>query len=336
MRLGQTLRLGVAIIAATVGVVAATGSAGAGPIQGGKIAYMSTFSGQADIYSMEADGTGQFNLTQDKTTNVRVDVEPAWSPAGTLVAFERQYVSRNKDAMGGSDIFLVKSDGTKLGNVTGSSTPKIRNSHPSWSPNGNLIVFSSNRDGNFELYTIKASGLGLSQLTKTRAPVQNLEPQWSPDGNSVVFTRTSMSPTLSGSGIYLLKVSTGTVGRLSPPSHGSADHNAMWSPNGTRIAFASDRAGSNDIYVMSASGTGLMQLTLKISNDDHPTWSPDGTQIAFVSDRTGATEIFALNVTSPVPNPAPEVMKQLTFDKAFKSNPTWQRTSPVPGQRLAR
>lgn len=326
MKLGQTLRLGVAIIAATVGVIAVVGSASAGPTPGGMIAYTSMFDGQADIYSMEANGSGQFNITHDKTINTKIDVEPSWSPDGNLVAFERQHVSRNSDAVTGSDIFLVKSDGTKLGNLTASVRPNVRNSHPSWSPDG-MIVFTSNRDGNFDLYTMKANGMGLSRLTKTKAPVQNLEPQWSMDGNTVVFTRTTVSPTLSESGIYLVKVATGTVGRLTSSRAESTDHSPVFSPDGTRIAFASDRAGSNDIYVISSNGRGLVQMTQKLSDDDSPTWSPTGTKIAFLSDRTGASEIFALNLPRPVPGPNPvsQELTQLTFDGAVKSNPSWQR-----------
>ena len=45
---------------------------------------------------------------------------------------------------------------------------------------GDVIVFSSNRDGNFDLYGVKLNGQGLFRITKTEAPVQNLEPQVSP------------------------------------------------------------------------------------------------------------------------------------------------------------
>ncbi len=54
-----------------------------------------------------------------------------------------------------------------------------------------------------------------------------------------------------------------------------------WSPDGTKIAFASAREGSFDIYVMNADGTGTERLTSTKENDQHPTWSPDGRRIAF-------------------------------------------------------
>ena len=54
-----------------------------------------------------------------------------------------------------------------------------------------------------------------------------------------------------------------------------------WSPDGSRIAFASKRSGSFDIYVMNADGTGTKRLTSTKEDDSHPTWSADGRKIAF-------------------------------------------------------
>ena len=67
--------------------------------------------------------------------------------------------------------------------------------------------------------------------------------------------------------------------------------NPAWSPDATRIAFASQRSGSFDVYVMNADGTGTRRLTSGKGNDSHPTWSPDGRRLVF--DRDG--DIFAMN-----------------------------------------
>lgn len=323
MKLGHAFRIGAAVIVAAIGVVAAAGSAGADSVTGAKIAYMSMRDGQADIYSMDANGSFQFNITHDKRT-VKADVEPAWSPGGSMLAFERQYSNQR-----GAVLMVIKADGSKLRVLSPpSSRVGTRDSHPSWSPDGGAVVFTSNRDGNFDLYAVKASGLGLRQLTFTKGSVRNLSPQWSPDGRTILFVRSGTS-TVPGSPahLYLLKLASGAVVQLTrtPIDRGVSvgDQSPTWSANGTRIAFTSDRFGSNDIFVMNANGSNLRRVTTKLSNDNHPTFAPDGRALAFLSDRTGATEIF--NVSAIVGEPT-----QLTFDRALKADPSWQRAMPLP------
>jgi len=336
MRLGHTLRIGAAIIAVAVGVFLATGAAGAGFATAGKIAYTSVWDGQADIYSIDAGAVvpTPFNLTHDKTLGLRVDVEPAWSPDGTMVAFERQYAKH-----GGADLMVVNANGTKVRIlVPPSPLAGTWNCHPTWSPDGNMVVFTSNRDGNFDLYMVKVNGLGLRQLTFTKGAISNLEPRWSPDGHSIVFVRSVRSATSGTQArIYVLKLDTGKVVQLSRPAtdRGVGDLSPSWSPNGTRIAFASDRMGSNDIYVMSANGSDVMKATQMKSNENHPTWAPDGKTLAFVSNTTGATEIFTIGAPTAEGNPVAQPLRQLTFDKAYKANPTWEWIATAPHDTLA-
>lgn len=96
-------------------------------------------------------------------------------------------------------------------------------------------------------------------------------------------------------------VEAGTAIRLT--SDPATDWNAVWSPDGTRIAFVSQRSGSNNIWIMNADGTNQTQLT-KMKNAYSPVWSPDGTKIAFEcsgdiwtvnTDGTGLTQL----TTSP-------------------------------------
>jgi TolB protein len=71
-------------------------------------------------------------------------------------------------------------------------------------------------------------------------------------------------------------------------------HAAFPGANG-KIAFASDRDGDFEIYVMNPDGSGVTQLTFNSALDFAPAWSPDGTQIAFLSDRDGNNEIYVMN-----------------------------------------
>ena len=102
-----------------------------------------------------------------------------------------------------------------------------------------------------------------------------------------------------GAGIYFVEVrgfgnSTGSyevgVGAV------GARHSAYpaWSPDGSRIAFTSDRDGSVDIYVMNADGSGVTRLTNDAGWDVIPAWSPDGSRIAFTSLRNDSWDIFVM------------------------------------------
>ena len=67
------------------------------------------------------------------------------------------------------------------------------------------------------------------------------------------------------------------------------DFSPAWSPDGSRIAFVSDRDGNREIYTMNADGTNPVRLTSDSSEDLHPSWSSDGSQIVFSSNPTVTT-----------------------------------------------
>lgn len=73
------------------------------------------------------------------------------------------------------------------------------------------------------------------------------------------------------------------------------DGSPAWSPDGTRIAFYSERDGNAEIYVMNADGTGVTRLTRTSADEGYPAWSPDGRTISFDSDRDGNFDVFAMN-----------------------------------------
>lgn len=321
-------RFGVVIIAVVAAVFALTASAGGNvsPIAD-QIAYMSTLDGEADIYTMTPTGLLNLNLTHDKTIGLREDVEPAWSPDGQYVAFQRNLV---KTDVPSSQIFLVAADGTKLGPLM-PPMPGVVDMHPTWAPDGQSIVFASDRDGNFDLYLYTVNSDRVIQLTDTEVGVENLEPTWSPNGEMIVFTRQGVAATVTPSSLYILTVEEGTIYRLTQPLlMGRGDRDAAWSPDSKRIAFTSDRLGSsvirsNDLFVVNVDGSDMTRVTTLVGNEYHPTFSPYGDQLAFIGDQTGATEVYSFELpapTSAVP-PPPSKIQQITFDGAYKSNPTW-------------
>src|SRR5204862_277321 len=104
-------------------------------------------------------------------------------------------------------------------------------------------------------------------------------------------------------------------------SHPFDEYLPLFSPDGSRIAFNSNRGGAGqDVYVMNADGSGVTQLTPNDGfDDDGPVWSPDASQIAFESNRAGDEQIFVMNVDG-------SDVRQLTFNAGvINTGPHWIR-----------
>ena len=106
----------------------------------------------------------------------------------------------------------------------------------------------------------------------------------------------------------------GGVARLTTDQ--AADLQPRWSPDGTRIAFASARDGKLEIYTMDAEGHDLRRLTSNAVDDFVPAWSPDGTKIAFTSKRDDNDEIYVMNSDG-------SLQENLTKNPASDSRPSW-------------
>ncbi len=122
--------------------------------------------------------------------------------------------------------------------------------------------------------------------------------------------------------IYVRGPGTGLL--VNVTNDAARDTLATWSPDGTSIAFASNRSGDEEIHLVRRDGSGMTNLTNSPAAESDPAWSPDGTWIAFVSDRDGNREIYVMNADG-------SGQTRLTSDLAPDNFPGW---SP-DGTRIA-
>lgn len=239
---------------------------------GRKILFMTGRNGNFDVYDMNADGTGQRNLTADYDKS---DGAPVWSLDGQHIAFSRRIEGKEQ-------IFVMDADGGNLKRVTHNSA---NNGLPGWSPDGSKLVFQTDQDGNLEIYAISVDG-ELAQLTDDAA--DDLSPDWSPDGNRIAFS----SNRNGKQHIYLMNADGSSLAQITN-SQGE-DTEPTWSPDGKRIAFTSMRDGNQEIYVMNADGSNPRRLTDDPGTDSSPGWSVDG-RILFTSYRGGQADIYVMD-----------------------------------------
>jgi WD40-like Beta Propeller Repeat len=195
------------------------------------IAFMSERDGNAEIYVMNADGTGQTRLTNDPG----FDADPTFSPDGQI-AF-------NSTRDGGKpEIYVMNGDGTGQTRLT---FDPASDRQADWSPNGERIAFESNRSGNFDLFAMNRDGGGLTQLTFD--PDDDAEASWHPNSTTIAYT----SGPVAAAAVFTLVPGTPGRTRLTP-AFGDW-HFPAWSPDAKQIAISTLRGGGT--YVMPAEGS---------------------------------------------------------------------------------
>jgi Tol biopolymer transport system component len=179
------------------------------------------------------------------------------------------------------------------------STPApTATSRPEW------IAFETRRGelGDYEIYVITPSGTRLTNLTNSWA--DDVAPAWGPDGRRIAFVSFRDTVTgkwgLSKGSIYIMAFdpAAGKAGEVVRVTDGEGgDGWPTWSPDGTRLAFHSDRGGNVDIWMVNVDGSGLTRLTEDPGDDRYPAWSPDGRTIAYTSDRSGNEDVWVMDVS---------------------------------------
>jgi len=107
-------------------------------------------------------------------------------------------------------------------------------------------------------------------------------------------------------------------GQMNLTKNPAEDGDPAWSPDGSKIAFCTDRDGNGEIYVMDADGSGQVNLTNHPAEEEGPAWSPDGSRIAFATERDGPQEVYVMNADG-------SGQVNLSNNPGIDQAPDWQR-----------
>lgn len=278
------------------------------------------------------------NIVKQLTFGEDRNFFPAWSPDGKSIAFTSDrgseksligvevkdwtLVDLTEEMMddpdfhkreilpmerGESQVWIMDADGSNQKQLTFEG----RNAHPSWSPDGKTIAFSSTRTGLLEIFLMSFDGSFQRQLTSSveenpgvfenlrqlelhfhglyspevKTPI-NMFPTWSPDGKKIAFCAIKEK----SYAIWVIDVDRGDLSRLTYP-HGDRYPQAntpSWSPKGDKIAFWSGiNLGPGAIWVMDPDGNNRMKVSNAPDNStsDEPSWRPDGAKILYSTVR---------------------------------------------------
>jgi Tol biopolymer transport system component len=278
--------------------------------------------GEKILFGSERDGNWEIYLMNADGSGLRrltrhpaTENSAAWSPDGRKIAFIRS----RRHALFDGDIYVMNADGSGQRRLTSEAA---RESGLAWSPDGQKIAFGGwpRAGGNGEIYVMNADGSGRRNLT--RSPGHDFAPAWSPDGRKILFTRSrdmTIYAPWENVEIYVMNADGSDQRNLT--RNPAFDSYPAWSPDGRKIAFVSYRDRDHHpaaIYVVKADGSGLRRLASNLAKDPFWSWSPDGQKIAFASRRDGNPEIYAMNADG-------SELRRLTRDPAWDTAPAWVR-----------
>jgi TolB protein len=272
-----------------------------------EIAFVSTGTGNKEIFIAEFDGRNPVQFTRTKN----ITLSPAWSPDGNWMAYTAYpknkpnlYIKHRRQQRG----YEIANKGL---NIT-----------PAWKPLPATKTALDERElaatlsftGDQEIYLLTGKGKIIKRLTKSWG--SDVSPSWSPDGRRIAF----VSNRAGNPQIYVKDLESGRVDRFT--YQGRYNTQPSWSPKGDRIAYSGMEGGRNDIFAAGFDGQPPKQLTRDVGNNESPSWSPDGSMIVFSSNREGQARIYVMTAFGT------DQRKLLTLP-GEQTNPQWSPNTGI-------
>jgi TolB protein len=259
-----------------------------------RIAYVSDESGTKEVYVMDYDGARELRVTRGGT----MAMYPDWFPGGEAIVCTRFLGSRQEawrvDVSSGALTAISKYPGL--------------NAFVAVSPSGSELAITLSRDGNPEIYRVRADGTAPRRLTFGRSTESS--PRWSPDGRRIVF----VSDRAGTPQLYTMSANGGTPERLT--YRGSYNTSPDWSPRGDLIAYTSRVDGVFQVCTVDVETKEIVRLTAGPGHKEDPSWAPDGRHVVYSVKSGGKADLYMVDIFDLEP-------VKLTSGRGNYLSPAW-------------
>lgn len=276
------------------------------------IAFATNRTGNFEIYVLHPGSQGMRNVTRHPGQ----DMAPAIGPRGLLAW------ASNRD--GNWEIYVGDIYGRNVRRLTVHPGTDFG---PTWTPDGQRVAFSSDRDSpsgspsiDMDIFAMNVNRTGLIQLTN--APGQQRQPAWSPDGSNIAFS----SDEGGRSSIWTMEADGAPKTRLTDLL--SAELFPTWSPDSQWVLFSTDRDGTHELQAVHVERLTSQPATRRDNLNDpdffkaQPSWSPDGKFVVFRMKRDNNTDLYMMNFDATGLGTG---LRRLTTHPGIDTQPAWSR-----------
>ncbi len=273
---------------------------------GNTLAFSWNVTGQWELYTLSLDSQSPPRCI---TQGAGAKFSPCWSPDGARLAYVL-------DLDGGEnyDIWVTHLPSGKHTNLTPDSEYAIQ-PNVSWSPDGSELAYIADFPDKFIPYRFSIKSGAVHSLGDLSFPGHKLK--WSPSGDIIAVVADASGQDFF---TYLISIKSGESHPIALNGTAICAKDIAWSPNGDRLAFASNVKSSFQIGIFHKATGDITWITDDDKENEHPAWSPDGSQIGYISQDGPDTELIVQQVDGQNSTKVYRIAQGIHYHPAFTSD----------------
>ena len=239
----------------------------------GQVMYTVSLLGKLQLYSSDF----AHDLTIPLHPSNSNDFQPTVSTKNKSIIFV-------SDRYGDAELFALSTDGRNLRQLTDNGYDDLA---PQWSPDESQILYQANPEGISQFFLMDADGSNIRQMT--HIPQAIARPSWSPDMSQITYD--------SGGEIYIYDIASQEIQDLTNDAFW--DQQAVWSPDGKRIIYESNRGREWLLYQFEFARGESLPLSPSDRTYQQATWTDDPNQIIFQTTRQFTRQLYTMQLDNP-------------------------------------